>query len=159
MSRYDAFPLRPDRLVWRFRKSGSDGARTRPFVEFDETLRDEVRSRLLVKADEEPVLAFIADADHWTVLTTRRLAWIEGGTLREVPLHDIADATVDAQALAAAGGKAGLRHLVVVTRRGARHSVELDPGAPLVGFWNVLRTVAHAMSRDESSAPSGRGSR
>jgi hypothetical protein len=156
MSRYDAFPLRPDRLVWRFRKSGRDGARTRPFVEFDETLRREVLSRLGVRADEEPVLAFIAGADHWTVLTTRRLAWIEGGTRRDVPLHGIAGARLDAEALAAAGGKAQLRHLVVVTKSGAQHSVELDPGAPLVGFLNVLLTVARAMSEYESPAPSGR---
>ena len=41
-----------------------------------------------------------------------------------------------------------LRELIVVTKDGRRHPIELEPGAPYVGFWNVMKTVAQVMATD-----------
>jgi hypothetical protein len=137
-------PLDIDRLIWRFHKSGASGAYTKPMRDFDNVRRELILKVCPLAADEEPVIACIFGENLWTMLTTQRLVWKRGAECGELPIGELADATVDPRDLVAAGTKGGLRKLTVVTKRSDRYVIEIEPGEPFSGFWNVLKTVARA---------------
>jgi hypothetical protein len=115
-----------------------------PFDELDLPQREFLREAASVGDDEVPVLACLLGDDSWTLLTSRRLVWRREARVDEVAFVDIADAIVKPEVVHAAGTKTGIRELAVVTRGGKEHTLVLEPGGPLAGFWNVLKTVARA---------------
>jgi hypothetical protein len=145
-------PLRPDRLIWRFHKSGSDGRHTKPFDALDDSQRAVLREAAILRPDEQPVLACVLRDDSWTLLTTERLAWQQGNIRQDVALSEIADATVSRAAIHTSRNKVNVSELTVVTKQGIRYRLELEAGEPLSGFWNVLKTIARAMSAERGGS-------
>jgi hypothetical protein len=136
--------LRADRLVWRFRKSGGDGAYTKPFEELDPSSQLLILERVDMQVDERPVLACVLGKDHWTVLTTGRVLWRYPHGAGDLAFSEIADATVRREAIGAAGTMSELRELAIAARGGVTHLLSLEAGKPFSGLWSVLKTIAHA---------------
>lgn len=70
-----------DRLVWRFKKSGAEGAYSKAFQSFPEQVQESVRRGAELGENEAPaVLCYRSDAT-WTLLTNARIVWREGSGL------------------------------------------------------------------------------
>lgn len=131
-----------DRLVWRFKKSGAEGAFSKPFQSFPEEVRTRVRQDAELGENEVPaVLCHLSDA-QWTLLTNSRVVWRVEARTHCVDLKRVADATVEGGSLLRAGGKHVLTALTLVETDGTRHQVEIEPGQPFSGFWNAIKAAS-----------------
>jgi hypothetical protein len=134
-----------DRLGWVFRRTGAPGQSTRAFSELPEADQLRLRTSASVAPGEVPVLAHnTTDQNEWVVLTTERLVWSTSGRIESVRCADIREATIDSVSLRDAGsaGKAGLRTLAIVMANGQVRHIDVEPGPPFSGFWNVVKTIA-----------------
>jgi hypothetical protein len=131
-----------DTWVSIFRRKGGDGTYTRLFDNLDPSQRSILLAELKLHESELAVIGSVQDSSNWLVLTTERLAWSIGGERREVAANAIRDATADLKQLQRSEHtKLGMRRLQVVTMGDGEHSIELEPGRPLSGTWNVLKNL------------------
>jgi hypothetical protein len=143
-----------DTWVSIFRRKGADGAYTRLFDNLDPSQRSALLSELKLRKSELPVIGSVQDSDNWLVLTTERLVWSIGGRRREVDAKVIRDARADFKKLQRRGhSKLEMRELQVVTMGKGEYTIELEPGAPLSGTWNILKNLG---ARNRSSIKSAR---
>jgi hypothetical protein len=125
-----------------FRRKGGDGTYTRLFDNLDPTQRSMLLAEFKLGELELPVIGSVQDSGNWLVLTTARLAWSIEGKRREVAADVIRDATADLKQLQRSDhSKLGMRQLQIVTMGDGEYSIELEPGAPLSGAWNVLKNL------------------
>ena len=125
-----------------FRRKGGDGAYTRLFDNLDPSQQSTLVAVFQLRKSEIPVIGSVQDSDNWLVLTTERLAWSIEGERQEVAVEAIRDATADLKQLQrGAQSKLGMRHLQVVTMSDDEYSIDLEPGEPLSGTWNVLKNL------------------
>lgn len=125
-----------------FRRKGGDGAYTRLFDNLDPSQRNILLAEFKPDESELPVIGSIQDAGNWLVLTTERLAWSIEGKRQEVAATLIRDATADLKQLQRSDhSKLGMKQLQLATMGGGEYSIELEPGAPLSGVWNILRNL------------------
>jgi hypothetical protein len=122
-----------------FRRTGGDGAFTRLFDNLDAPQRSTLLSKFRLRGTELPVIGSIEDSSNWLVLTTERLVWSIGGERRELPSDTVCYARADFQQLR--HGKLGMRQLLVVSMGNVDMPIELEPGAPLIGVWNIFRNL------------------
>lgn len=120
-----------------FLRRGKNGTYTRLFNNLEAAQKSTVLAILDFDETELPVIGSVRDSDNWLVLTTERLVWSIGGTRREIAASAIRGATADLRQLGS-DGKLGMQRLQVVAMGGEEHSIELEPGAPLSGVWNIL---------------------
>jgi len=125
-----------------FRRKGGDGTYTRLFDNLDPSQRSTLLAEITFRESELPVIGSIQDSSNWLVLTTERLAWSIGGERREIAAGAVLDATADLKQLQRGDhSKLGMRQLQVVTMGDGEHLIELEPGGPLSGTWNVLKNL------------------
>ncbi len=133
--------LRANRLVWRFQKSGANGEHTKVIGD----LREDVRERLGILAGVRPpeiaAIGRLQSDSDWLLVTSARVVWCDDHQVQEVPLSQIADATVTADDLRTAGRAERLATITLVTRAGERRSIRIEPGHALSGVWNALKMV------------------
>jgi hypothetical protein len=130
--------------IWSsiFRRKGGNGAYTRLF----DSLESENQVALLTAAGlrqtELPVIGSVQDQNNWLILTTERLVWSTAGKHNELAVEAIRDATADYRQLQRnQRSKLEMQQLQVVTMAGGEYSIELEPGQPLSGTWNVLMNL------------------
>jgi hypothetical protein len=125
-----------------FRRKGGDGVYIRLFDNLDPSQRGTLLAELRQHESELPVIGGVQDSSNWLILTTERLAWSIDGDRREVAANAIRDATADLKQLQRSEhSKLGMRRLQVMTMGDAEYSIELEPGGPLSGIWNVLKNL------------------
>lgn len=125
-----------------FRRKGRDGAYTRLFDHLDPPQRDILLAEVELRESELAVIASVRDSTNWLVLTTDRLAWSIAGQRQEVPANAIRDAVVDLMQLQRSGHrKLDMHQLQVITMEYGGYLIELEPGSPLIGTWNVLKNL------------------
>ena len=125
-----------------FRRKGGDGTYTRLFDNLDPSQRSLLFAEFELSESELPVIGSIQDSGNWLVLTTERLAWSIEGKRQEVAATVIRDATADLKQLQRSDhGKLEMKQLQIVTMGDGEYSIELEPGAPLSGVWNVLKNL------------------
>jgi len=124
-----------------FRRKGGDGTYTRLFDNLDATQRSTLFAVLKLRESELPVIGSVQDSGNWLVLTTERLVWSIRGERREVAANTVRDATADLKQLQRSDSKLEMRQLQVVTMGDGEYPIELEPGAPLSGVWNVLKNL------------------
>jgi len=125
-----------------FRRKGGDGTYTRLFDNLDRSQRSTLLAEITLRESELPVIGSIQDSSNWLVLTTERLAWSIGGEHREIAAGAVLDATADLEQLQRGDlSKLGMRQLQLVTMGGGQYLIELEPGGPLSGTWNVLKNL------------------
>ena len=130
-----------DTWVSIFRRRGGDGTYTRLFDNLDASQRTTLFSMFELRESEVPVIGSVQDSDNWLVLTTERLVWSIGGERQEVPADAVRDATADLKQLQRSDSKLEMRQLQVVTMGGGEYPIDMEPGAPLSGVWNVLKNL------------------
>jgi hypothetical protein len=130
-----------DRLAWVFRKAGAEGAHTREFGRQSVDTQSELRRLAGIPEDESPAVASFFDATSWNVLTDRRIVWSHGEPTRSLTFGEVASVTIAAGALAHAKDKAKIQELEISSADGARFLLRLDPGPPLIGFWNAAKAA------------------
>lgn len=124
-----------------FRRRGGETAKTKLFDNLPQQVRTGLLREVSIPADDVPVLASVVAGDHWVLVTTRRLYFNRAGNVTTIDLSELKDATV-AIGLDAAKGisrKRDLTSLKLTLRAGAEHVIEVEPGPPHVGIWNVLK--------------------
>ena len=101
-----------------------------------------ILARVELGADEIPVIAGSGAAEiaiaEGFLLTSHRLVVIAAGGLRIIPVGEIVG--VGPERLRGAG--TGRSNLVITLRDGSEVVLRVEPGAPCLGVWNVLRVVA-----------------
>ena len=121
-----------------FRRRGRDGAYTRLFDNLDPSQRDTLVAALKLRESELPVIGSVKNSDNWLLLTTERLAWSIDGKCQELAAGAVHGAVIDFGRLHAYGSKLKMYELQVVTMGNRKYSIELEPGEPLSGVWNIL---------------------
>jgi hypothetical protein len=125
-----------------FRRKGGDGTYTRLFDNLDPSQRSTLLAQLKLHESELPVIGSVQDSSNWLVLTTERLAWSIAGERQEIAANAVRDAMADLKQLQRSDqSKLGMRQLQVVTVGNGEYSIELEPGGPLSGTWNVLKNL------------------
>jgi hypothetical protein len=124
-----------------FRRRGANGQHTRLFDDLEESQRQTLLGYAPLSGDELPIVGSLEGPDRWFVLTTRKLIWRRAGATTALSLDKIIDAIVDLQALQASGTtKLNNRELQVITPD-RHYTIDVEPGAPFSGFWNVLKGI------------------
>jgi hypothetical protein len=132
--------------VWSliFKRKGGDGVYTRLFDEIDSARRAKLLSLARLPDDEIPVVASFADTNSWLLLTTERLIWSSTGARQELALTIVREVRPDFEALRRSKiPKTDMKDLQIRTFQNEELIIELEPGAPLFGVWNILNNVAH----------------
>jgi len=135
-----------DRLVWRFKKSGGEGAFSKAFQSFSEQVQETIRHEAEVSENEAPAILCYLSEDTWTLLTSERIVWRVEARTNSVDLKRVADATVESGALLRAGGMKELSSLTLLESDGTRHQIELEPGPPFSGFWNAIKAASRGVT-------------
>ncbi|MBV9703805.1 MAG: hypothetical protein JO163_13830, partial [Methylobacteriaceae bacterium] len=118
------------------------GTYTRLFDNLDPSQRSTLLEKCELGDSELPVFGSLRDSVNWLVLTTERLTWSMQGKRQEVAAKDIRDAIADFKELQRSGhNKLNMQQLRIVTMAAGEYLIELEPGAPLSGSWNVLKNL------------------
>jgi hypothetical protein len=139
------------RSTWTaiFCRKGGNGAYTRPFESLEPRQREALLSSFPLRAGELPVIGGLKDSRNWFVLSTERVVWALKGELRELDIGIIRDAIADFDQLESSHSKLKMRTLQITTSSGEAHLIEMEPGLPLGGVWNILKNVG---ARNKHSA-------
>ena len=125
-----------------FRRKGGDGVYTRLFDSLEPGQRSTLLSALELREAELPVIGSIRGPNSWLLLTTERLTWAIAGRRHELAAEIIHDTTADLKGLQDSGkSKLEMRTLQVITLAGEEYTIDLEPGQPLSGTWNVLKNL------------------
>lgn len=125
-----------------FRRKGGDGTYTRLFDNLDLSQRNMLLAEFKPNESELPVIGSIQDSSNWFILTTERLAWSIKGNRQEVAATVIRDATADLKQLQRSDhSKLGMSQLQIATLENGEYLIELEPGVPLSGVWNILKNL------------------
>ena len=129
--------------IWEsiFRRKGGDGAYTRLFDGMEPGQRSALLSALKLRETELPVIGSLRGPGSWLILTTERLVWASHGKRHELAAENIGDAAADFSQLQNSQSKLEMRTLQVTTLTGEEYTIELEPGQPLSGTWNVLKNL------------------
>lgn len=138
-----------------FRRKGGDGAYTRLFDSMEPGQRSTLLSTLTLRGTELPVIGSLLGPGNWLVLTTERIVWVTRGERHELATGNVRDAIADLRQLGNSQSKLQMRSLQVTTFSGEKYKVELEPGPPLSGTWNVLKNLG---TRNRHAAEKGAGS-
>jgi len=128
-----------------FRRKHGRGPNTRLFEDLDPHQRAILSERFVPREGELPIIASVdsvADSDDWFVLTNERIVWSSDGISGELPNADVHQVLPDLQKRQRGPGMMGVKHLLIVTAAGAKHSINLDPGQPVSATWKVLDNLA-----------------
>lgn len=138
------------RLSTIFERKGGDGQFTCLFENLNPAQR-EILSRLVeLNSGELPVIGSVRNFKTWLLLTTERLVWAVDGKRTEISAESIRDATADLNSLPdGPQEKLEMRHLQVTTHEDKNFLIEIEPGPPLSGTWNVLKNLAGRNRRKE----------
>lgn len=124
------------------RRKGGNGAFTRLFDDLSISEQDGLRSELLIRDAEEPVIGSYRNPENWFVLTTDRLAWSVSGERTEFDVNVIRDVTVDLRELQRSiPSKLQMEELRILTLDADNFAIRVEPGPPLSGVWSVLKNV------------------
>jgi hypothetical protein len=125
-------------------RRGAWGVITRPFEEFDDEIRESLTSQAGLIEEEQPVIVCFRDKENWVLISDARLIWSESASHHSVAVSDIVKVTADLAGDAQSGArtKNDLHHLVIRTSNGETHRVNLEPGPPFFGVWNVVMFMA-----------------
>lgn len=127
-----------------FKRKGGSGQYTHLFSELSIEVQSRISSGIKFSQDEKPVLACFKADNKWFLLTTERIAWVKDDKLSSIFNTDIQDVSVDLLLEQKRGvvNKKDFTFLKIITRDNQKHLVELEPGNPHIGTWNVLKTIA-----------------
>ena len=140
-----------------FRRKGGDGIHPRLCDHLDPPQQRALFAEFKLRESELPVIGSVQDSGDWLVLTTERLAWSIGGKSQELPTNAIRDATADLMRLQREEhSKLEMRQLQIVTMEGDAYSIDIEPGGPLSGTWNVLKNLG---ARNRSTTKTGENRR
>jgi hypothetical protein len=137
-----------------FLRKGGGGAYTRLFDTLEPGQRSTLLRRLVLSETELPVIGSLRDPGNWFVLTTERIVWATRNERHELDTGAIRDAIADLRQLAKSKSKLEMRTLQVTTLSGEEYTIELEPGLPLSGTWNVLKNIG-ARNRHATEVGSG----
>lgn len=124
-----------------FRRKGGDGVYTRLVDSMNPGQRSTLLGAIKLRETELPVIGSLRGPNNWLVLTTERLVWTAAGERHEIDAENIRDAAADFKQLENSQSKLEMRALQVTTLEGDKYTIELEPGQPLSGTWNVLKNL------------------
>src|SRR5262245_46665384 len=141
--------MNPDRLVRHFHNRGSAGAHLRPFSQHEPSVQAFLQAAVVLGEDEIPVIACFHNVHEWSMLTTKRLIVHDSDVEKAMQWLEIVDSTPHirpetGQPLT----KNQLDELDVTTSTGSTIRVKLEAGAPLSGFWNLLKLIARTSEKE-----------
>ena len=135
---------RVSRLGTIFEHTGASGEFTMPFRELSDAAKNEMEKQIQFQQDEIGVLAFYRSQELWALITTDRVIWKSGSHVNCLLWNEIKDASFPMSVKLALTPTTKLTNdrLELTTMAGRVFEMRLEPGAPLIGIWNVLKTIA-----------------
>jgi hypothetical protein len=130
------------RLVSVFKRKGRDGRHTRLFESLDWWQRDLLSASASLEETELPVIGGVKSQENWFLITTQKVVWKQKGSMQSVPIEQISQGSMDFNSLLLSGRtKLESQELRIETLDGRHYSLEIEEGSPLIGVWNVLKSV------------------
>ncbi len=127
-----------------FLRKGGEGVYTRLFDNLDVSHKIVIEKAVSFHTDELPIVGSVRSQSNWLVLTTDRLIYSIEGQRTELLVGTIADAVADfTEVIAKNKTKAEMNKLKLLTLDRKEHLIEMEPGRPLSGIWNVLKNIGH----------------
>jgi hypothetical protein len=124
-----------------FQRKGGDGVYTRLVDNMDAGQRSTLLTAIKLRTTELPVIGSLRGPNNWLILTTERLVWTVAGDRHEIDVQAVRDASMDLKQLENSQSKLEARTLRVATLEGDEYTIEVEPGQPLSGTWNVLKNL------------------
>jgi len=141
------------RLSRIFTRKGEDGQYTRLFENLESAQRETLLGNVRLSEGELPIIGSLESSQRWLLLTTQQIIWNLGERTQSLPLHAIRDVVSDFRKLVNTGRKKHqMSELQILTMDGEQYTIELEPGAPLIGTWNALKNIGAGNRRENSSA-------
>jgi len=141
------------RLSRIFTRKGEDGHYTRLFENLESAQRRTLLSNARLSEGELPIIGSLESSQRWLLLTTQRIIWNLGERTQSLPLRAIRDVVSDFRKLVNTGRKKDqMRELQILTMGGEHYTIELEPGAPLIGTWNALKNIGAGNRREISNS-------
>jgi hypothetical protein len=137
--------LRVQRLLRVYTQAaGESTCSSGPFRRLGERQRDAVLKAADVPQVEQPFLIFIGEGRDWTLVTLERIVWNIGDHVSTVPITEIKHVGLPQNVLKGLtpDKKRTCSKLELKLRNGERIVVPWEPGGPLAGFWNVVKTMS-----------------
>ena len=127
--------------IWTsiFLRKGKNGAYTRLFNSLEPSQQHMLLDVVGLRDTELAVIGSVQNPEKWLVVTTERVVWSIGGNRNVVAVGEISHIKAD---IPSPEAKKNLHELQIVTMTGKTYLIELEPGAPLMGVWNVLVNMA-----------------
>jgi hypothetical protein len=127
-----------------FKRKGGEGEYTKLFENFSTNKQQKLLQKVLLESGEEAILAHIGDDENWCLLTTSRFIWSKLGKMQEIGNDQLENAEMDLslEIKLKISNPKKIRGLKLTTKSGEHFTVEIEPGFPFGGMWNVLKFLA-----------------
>jgi hypothetical protein len=144
------------RLVWRFLRSGGEGARTKVFENLSPETQRRLRQAASIREGEFPAIASVLDDNNWVLITTERVIdrTVEASTTIDHVEIDAFEMEIFWRARALSPeeridqevlGRLKEEQTMIELRlhSGTRHLLTVEAGNPYFGIVNVILFIAH----------------
>ena len=123
-----------------YRRAGASTSRSGVHADLGEALQLVIQSSAGEVEGELPIVASVVDNEHWLYATTDRVVFRKGREVKSLPLNQVQEV----HSLALEDANNGRDDIIVLMANGQRHEVQIEPGYPMGGIWNVLRRLLRA---------------
>lgn len=131
-----------------------DATKTRLFHDMAVADQELLVEQANLRADEDPVIAYLSGDTRWSLVTNQRLIWLDEEGLHDADIFDINRVTHDMGVALQRGqlDKRQFHELTVEKKSGEVAVVELEAGKPFYGVWRALYWMLDWANRPEQKA-------
>lgn len=124
-----------------FLRNGDEGRFTKTIENHDDKKKAEITEICKAFDSEKPILAYFVDIREYCILTDKSLLWSEHGVRKRKALQELEKVTIDREMAIFRNVDSAfdIRHLKLTDKSGGDFSINVEPGEPLSGLWNVLK--------------------
>ena len=140
----------PSILIGLYSRDGEFTAESRPFKDYEASIREMVLREVSLQETEEPLLLHFRNLDHWLLMTTQSFAW-QRGKVRQYPFTELLNAEFVFSRAGKIWHKKDVSLVEVIMKDGEHYDIEVDPGQSCFGWYRILSFVARGWRK--TSAP------
>jgi hypothetical protein len=123
---------------------------TRPFEELEESIRETIEHEIQLGTDELPVVCCFLSDNTWTLVTSKRLVWVNDGPAGAVGWQDVryCDPEDADKLIARPQSKRDRQRLVITSSSGQKFEIALDPRT-FPPLWKIIEIMVRTAARSK----------
>lgn len=142
------------RLVSTLKRKGGEGEYVRLYDHLEPWQKDFLTTEMPLQEKELPVIGGIEGQERWFLITTQRIAWRLKDSMQSIPIDQVSEAFIDFNSLSSGRTKLETEELRITTENGKRYTLLIEKGSPLIGVWNVLKSIGFRNRKNPMLSPS-----